>query len=283
MKVKKHHLLFFACVVWMIAGFNVLKIGIESYNEYRTILNYGLTILVFLVFWFMVFYKLTVKHTTRIQGYEEEKQFFYKFFDLKSFFIMAFMISFGIIIRTFHLLPERFIAVFYTGLGAALFLAGVLFGFNYFTALKRKSKEEPISMKKIMNTSLIYFVLAMAGGVFYREFTKWNGYTEPTTLGVLHVHLLVMGTIMFLLIALFAKVTDLEKNSLFKKFFVLYNVALPFMVVMMLIRGIVQVLAIDLGKMGNGMLSGFAGLSHIAMMTALLMFLVAVKKEMTKE
>lgn len=283
MKVKKHHLLFFACIVWMIAGFNVLKIGIESYNEYRTILNYGLTILVFLIFWFMVFYKLTVKHTTRIQGYEEEKQFFYKFFDLKSFFIMAFMISFGIIIRTFHLLPERFIAVFYTGLGAALFLAGVLFGFNYFTVLKRKDKEKPISMKKIMNTSLIYFVLAMAGGVFYREFTKWNGYTEPTTLGVLHVHLLVMGTIMFLLIALFAKVTDLEKNSLFKKFFVLYNVALPFMVVMMLIRGIVQVLAIDLGKMGNGMLSGFAGLSHIAMMTALLMFLVAVKREMTKE
>lgn len=283
MKVKKHHLLFFACVVWMIAGFNVLKIGIESYNEYRTILNYGLTILVFLIFWFMVFYKLTVKHTTRIQGYEEEKQFFYKFFDLKSFFIMAFMISFGIIIRTFHLLPERFIAVFYTGLGAALFLAGVLFGFNYFTVLKRKDKEKPISMKKIMNASLIYFVLAMAGGVFYREFTKWNGYTEPTTLGVLHVHLLVMGTIMFLLIALFAKVTDLEKNSLFKKFFVLYNVALPFMVVMMLIRGIVQVLAIDLGKMGNGMLSGFAGLSHIAMMTALLMFLVAVKREMTKE
>lgn len=282
MKVKKHHLLFFACVVWMIAGFNVLKIGIESYNEYRTILNYGLTILVFLVFWFMVFYKLTVKHTTRIQGYEEEKQFFYKFFDLKSFFIMAFMISFGVIIRTFHLLPERFIAVFYTGLGAALFLAGVLFGVNYFTVLKRKGKKEPISMKKIMNTSLIYFVLAMAGGVFYREFTKWNGYTEPTTLGVLHVHLLVMGTVLFLLIALFTKITDLEKNSLFKKFFVLYNVALPFMVVMMLIRGIVQVLAIDLGKMGNGMLSGFAGLSHITMMVSLLMLLIALKKEMVK-
>lgn len=138
-------------------------------------------------------------------------------------------------------------------------------------------------MKKIMNTSLIYFVLAMAGGVFYREFTKWNGYTEPTTLGVLHVHLLVLGTGVFLLTALFAKVTKLEKNSLFKKFFVLYNIALPFMVVMMLIRGIVQVLAIDLGKMGNGMLSGFAGLSHIGMLAALLMFLIAVKGEMTRE
>lgn len=283
MKVKKHHLLFLACVVWMIAGFNVLKIGVEAYKPYQTMLNYSLSILVFLVFWFMVFYKLTVKHTTRIQGYEEEKQLFYKFFDLKSFLIMAFMISFGITIRTFHLLPERFIAVFYTGLGAALFLAGVLFGWNYLSVLRKKDKEEPIFMKKIMNTSLIYFVLAMAGGVFYREFTKWNGYTEPTTLGGLHVHLLVLGTGVFLLAALFAKVTELEKNSLFKKFFVLYNLALPFMVVMMLIRGIVQVLSIDLGKMGNGMLSGFAGLSHIGMMVALLMLLIAVKREMLGE
>ena len=87
----------------------------------------------------MVFYKLTNKHTIRIQGYEEEKQLFYKFFDLKSFLIMAFMISFGIIIRSFHLLPERFIAVFYTGLGAALFMAGVLFGRNYIQAYRKKA------------------------------------------------------------------------------------------------------------------------------------------------
>lgn len=158
-----------------------------------------------------------------------------------------------------------------------------MFGWNYLSVLRKKDKVEPIFMKKIMNTSLIYFVLAMAGGVFYREFTKWNGYTEPTTLGVLHVHLLVLGTGVFLLTALFAKVTELERNSLFKKFFVLYNLALPFMVVMMLIRGIVQVLSIDLGKMANGMLSGFAGLSHIGMMVALLMLLIAVKREMLGE
>ena len=118
-------------------------------------------------------------------------------------------------------------------------------------------------MKRIINTAIVYFIFAMAGGVFYREFTKWNGYTEPTTLGVLHVHLLVMGTLLFLITALFAKVTMLAENLLFKKFFVLYNIALPAMVVMMLIRGIVQVLGIELGKMGNGMLSGLAGLSHI--------------------
>ena len=118
---------------------NVLRIGIETYAEYQTVINYIVTIIVFLLFWFMVFYKLTNKHTIRIQGYEEEKQLFYKFFDLKSFLIMAFMISFGIIIRSFHLLPERFIAVFYTGLGAALFMAGVLFGRNYIQAYRKKA------------------------------------------------------------------------------------------------------------------------------------------------
>lgn len=138
MKVKKQNLLLLAGIVWMIAGFNVLWIGLETYAEYRMIINYAITLMVFLVFWFMVFHKLTIKHTKRIHEFEEELQLFYKFFDLKSFLIMAFMISFGIIIRKFRLLPDRFIAVFYTGLGAALFMAGVLFTWNYIKIFKKK-------------------------------------------------------------------------------------------------------------------------------------------------
>ena len=37
-------------------------------------------------------------------------------------------------------------------------------------------------MKKILNISFIYFLLAMIGGVFYREFTKIIGFTGQTTL-----------------------------------------------------------------------------------------------------
>lgn len=138
MKVKKQNLLLLAGIVWMIAGFNVLRIGLETYAEHRMIINYAITLMVFLVFWFMVFHKLTIKHTKRIHEFEEELQLFYKFFDLKSFLIMVFMISFGIIIRKFRLLPERFIAVFYTGLGAALFMAGVLFTWNWIKIFKKK-------------------------------------------------------------------------------------------------------------------------------------------------
>lgn len=85
----------------------------------------------------MIFHKLTVKHTKRIREYEDDKQFFLKFFDVKSFIIMAVMMIGGILIRVLHLLPEQFIAFFYTGLGAALFLAGLLFGLNYFKEKKK--------------------------------------------------------------------------------------------------------------------------------------------------
>lgn len=52
---------------------------------------------------------------------------------MKSFIIRAVMMTGGVTIRIFHLLPEQFIAVFYSGLGAALFLSGSLFGYNYLT------------------------------------------------------------------------------------------------------------------------------------------------------
>lgn len=132
MKVKKHTLLLIASLVWLIAGFNVLRIGIVTYKQYISILNIILSIVVFSMFWFMVFSKLVFKHTNRIKNFKEDFQFFLNVFDKKSFIIMACMITFGILIRTLHLAPDVFIAVFYSGLGSALFLAGLLFGYNYF-------------------------------------------------------------------------------------------------------------------------------------------------------
>lgn len=132
--IAKMNLLLIASVVWLIAGGNVLKIGIQTYAEHQRIENYFISIVVFCFFWFMIFSKMAVKHTRRIQNYEKEQQYFWRFFDLKSFLIMFFMMTLGISIRKFELLPERFIAVFYTGLGTALFLAGLLFSWHYFKA-----------------------------------------------------------------------------------------------------------------------------------------------------
>ncbi len=39
MKVKKRTLLLIACLVWGIAGFNILRIGILAYRPYISVLN----------------------------------------------------------------------------------------------------------------------------------------------------------------------------------------------------------------------------------------------------
>lgn len=138
MKVKRDTLLLIACLVWSAAGFNILRIGILAYPDYLSMLNYLLSLVVFTVFQIFIFGKLVKKHSARIGAYEEERHFFLKFFDVKSFAIMAFMMTGGIALRSSGIAPERFIAVFYTGLGASLLLAGLLFGCNYGKALTSK-------------------------------------------------------------------------------------------------------------------------------------------------
>lgn len=145
MKVKRNTLLLLACLVWSAAGFNILRIGLVAYPAYCNVLNGLLSALVFAVFARFIFGKLVKKHTERVHSYSEERHFFLKFFDGKSFAVMAFMMTGGIVLRVSGLAPERFIAVFYTGLGAALLLAGVLFGRNYgraFLAAARNKMEQ---------------------------------------------------------------------------------------------------------------------------------------------
>lgn len=100
-------------------------------------------------------------------------------------------------------------------------------------------------MKKYVNVSFVYAIFALICGVFYREFTKLNGFAGKTTLGVMHVHLFVLGTILFLIIGLYSMMTNIETQKEFKRFFMLYNVSLPFMVIMFMVRGIVQVLGME--------------------------------------
>ena len=129
--VKKQTLLAVAGCVWFLAGFNVARLGVLSYQNIEiSMIHPLLSVLVFASFGTM-FYKMSIKHTKRIKGYQEEFRPVWHFFDGKSYLIMAFMMGGGIWLRSSGIAPEAFIAVFYTGLGLALALAGVLFWIFY--------------------------------------------------------------------------------------------------------------------------------------------------------
>ena len=128
--VKKRTLLLIAGIVWLIAGFNVARLGVLSYfktgGEWFL---YPLALLVFCLFG-TLFYKMSQKHTKRISAYESHRPFWH-FFDLKAYLIMVFMMSTGLGLRAAGVFPDLFVAFFYPGVGCALILAGVLFIKNY--------------------------------------------------------------------------------------------------------------------------------------------------------
>lgn len=140
--VKNTTLLLIACLVWSAAGFNVLRLGLIEYPPFVSVVNILLSAAVFTVFQIFIFGRLVKKHTKRIDGYGVEKQMFIKFFDVKSFIIMAVMITGGILLRSLRIAPPIFIAVFYTGLGASLLLAGILFGKNFLDRIIKKNKSD---------------------------------------------------------------------------------------------------------------------------------------------
>lgn len=129
--VSKRTLLFIAGLVWLAAGVNILRIGLKvlvplfSGGSGRLLPALGLAALICAAF-SMMFHRIVLKHTARILAYET-KQPFYRFFDGRSYLLMAFMMTLGITLRRSGVVPEFFFAWFYTGLGTALSIAGVRF------------------------------------------------------------------------------------------------------------------------------------------------------------
>lgn len=127
--VNRQFLLITAGIVWIIAGTNILRIGIVTWmnSTQDWMFKIGEATVIFLLFFVFIFRKLYYKHTRRIEEKKEDKNCPFSFFDVKSWIMMAFMIALGITIRSLHLLPDNFISVFYTGLSIALILTGILF------------------------------------------------------------------------------------------------------------------------------------------------------------
>ena len=132
-------------------------------------------------------------------------------------------------------------------------------------------------MKRYMNTALLYAVLAMVGGVFYREFTKFNGFTAKTALGVVHTHYFLLGMVFFLLLLL------LEKSFSFTgpktgRILLTYHIGLNLTAVMLVVRGVTQVLGTALASGASAAISGAAGIGHILLGVSLVLLLVQIRR-----
>ncbi len=141
---------------------------------------------------------------------------------------------------------------------------------------------------KYLIFAIVYATLALVFGVFYREFTKAYEYTAQTTLSILHVHYLTLGMLFYLILFLIDRSINLSQSKLFNISEVVYNIGLNLMILFMLIKGILQVCNVETSVSVSGILSGFTGIAHVMLGTALILillsfYLIAKKHNKKKE
>ena len=135
-------------------------------------------------------------------------------------------------------------------------------------------------MKRYMNSALLYAILAMVGGVFYREFTKFSGFIAKTTLSVVHTHYFLLGMVFFLVLLV------LEKNLSFTgtktgRVLLTYHIGLNLTAVMLVVRGVTQVTGAELSRGVDAAISGIAGIGHILLGVSLVLLLLQIKRSVS--
>jgi len=122
--VPKRHLLLVAAAVWLFAGGFLLYRGILMSPEITYPgLKIPLAFVAGLIFFQILFLRISLKHITRIRSLEILRPCVFSFFNWKSYLIMAVMISSGILVRRSGLIGMQYISLFYITMATPLLLS----------------------------------------------------------------------------------------------------------------------------------------------------------------
>ena len=137
-------------------------------------------------------------------------------------------------------------------------------------------------MKKYIKFAIVFLVLGIVFGVFYREFSKAYGVVNTyTTLGLVHTHFLVLGMVLTLIIGLVSEKIDNFNKKLHSCAFLTYFVGVIGAGLMMTIRGILDVLVksdkivYSISSGANGAIAGVSGIFHAVLGVGLVLVFVA--------
>jgi len=133
--VSKHNLLFIAGLAWTTAGGILAGRGLNYLVQHGQHLGWRLAGgLVFgCVFYFLLFARISKKHIIRIRGLSIPYPCAFSFFNLRSYLMMAVMISGGIMLRVFDVINKEWLYNFYVTMGIPLLISASRFFYFWVT------------------------------------------------------------------------------------------------------------------------------------------------------
>lgn len=132
--LSKRTLLFEAAIVWTFAGGMLLFRGssmLEASSGFSWFKIVG-CICSGLVFFLLVFLKISRKHVHRIVNLKGDDHKFYEFFNPKSYLMMLGMISLGVFLRKTSIVPLASLSLAYITMGIPLLLSSFRFYHRWF-------------------------------------------------------------------------------------------------------------------------------------------------------
>ncbi len=133
-------------------------------------------------------------------------------------------------------------------------------------------------VKILVNSAFGYAVAGLASGLYYRELTKAQDFDGPTLLSTVHTHFLVLGVLFLLIVAVFERLLVLSASPLHRWFTVTFHAGLILTVSMQLVHGTMQVF----GKEGSAAISGIAGIGHVLLTVAFVVFFLALRSAVVR-
>lgn len=88
---------------------------------------------------------------------------------------------------------------------------------------------------------------------------------------------------MMLIVLLFVKVFEINKDSKFKRSLAIYEGGLHLTILMLITRGTLQVLGTELSKGLNAAISGMSGVGHIILGVGFVMLMLVIKRSIPEE
>lgn len=132
--------------------------------------------------------------------------------------------------------------------------------------------------KRYAGTAIVYAVIAMVCGVFFREFTKYMAFEGNTSLSLMHAHYFMLGMLFFLVLMLLEKNFGFSSQKSVGALSVTYQIGLNITGTAFFMRGLTQVLQNEVSRGLDASISGIAGIGHIIMGVSLVILLFKIKK-----
>jgi len=127
--VPKPVLIALGAALWGFAAYRILKMGfifIEKHALYHW-LNYLIGLAGFIPFFMLVFRKVSLRYINRIKNLPQNRPCMFAFFDVRGYIMMSFMITIGILVSHWKVIPELYKGTFFISLGLSLLASSIFY------------------------------------------------------------------------------------------------------------------------------------------------------------